>query len=257
MIPLTTRSHYSLMWGTASVTALCRHARRLGYDRLALTDTDNLYGLWPFIRACRLEGISPIIGAEVTDPASAQRAICLAADATGYQHLCRLLTRRHMATDFSLAAALPPLAQGLIVLTADADLLACWHGRGMDLAAALPRTPLPVGHRLRRTADALGIPLVATPDSFFTRPEDHSLHRLLRAIDLNTTRERLAKDQVAPKDRLSRPPIWSCDAALEGRTRSPARRDAAPGRIRRCPPTLWRRTGRNGGGPAGTRTVYY
>lgn len=200
MIPLTTRSHYSLMWGTASVTALCRHARRLGYDRLALTDTDNLYGLWPFIRACRLEGISPIIGAEVTDPASAQRAICLAADATGYQHLCRLLTRRHMAADFSLAAALPPLAQGLIVLTDDADLLACWHGRGMDLAAALPRTPLPAGHRLRRTAEALGIPLVATPDSFFTRPEDHSLHRLLRAIDLNTTRERLAKDQVAPKD---------------------------------------------------------
>ena len=39
MIPLTVRSHYSLMHGTASVQALCRAARRMGYDRLALTIT--------------------------------------------------------------------------------------------------------------------------------------------------------------------------------------------------------------------------
>jgi DNA-directed DNA polymerase III PolC len=191
MIPLTVRSHYSLMWGTASIRQLCRHARQLGYDRLALTDTDNLYGLWPFLRACRREGITPLIGAEITDPGSSRRAVCLVADAQGYSHLCRLLTRRHMSADFDLAA-------GLVVLTSNADLLIRWYDAGVDVAAAMPRRPLPATHRLCQAAKTLGVPLVATPGSFFLRPEDHALHRLLRAIALNTTLERLEPGQIAP-----------------------------------------------------------
>jgi error-prone DNA polymerase len=200
MIPLTTRSHYSLMWGTASVKALCRHARRLGYDRLALTDTDNLCGLWPFMSACRREGIIPIIGAEVTDPQNGRRAVCLAKNAAGYRDLCRLLTHRHMDAGFDLATALPGLAGDMVILTASADLLKQWHRNGLHLAAAMARTLLPATHRLRRTAKALGIPLVATPGSFFLQPGAHGLHRLLRAIDLNTTLERLQPGQMAPSN---------------------------------------------------------
>ena len=146
MIPLTVRSHYSLMWGTAPIKQLCRHARRLGYDRLALTDTDNLYGLWPFLSACRREGITPIVGAEITDPHAPWRAVCLVAAEQGYSRLCRLLTRRHMAADFDLAADLPPLAAGLVVLTSNVDLLTRWHLAGVDVAAAMPRVPLPAAY---------------------------------------------------------------------------------------------------------------
>ncbi len=198
MIPLTIRSNYSLMWGTAPIKQLCRYARRLGYGRLALTDTDNLYGLGAFLNACRREGITPMVGAEITDPKSLRRAVCLVADEQGYRHLCRLLTRRHMQTDFDLAADLPPLAAGLVVLTSSAGLLEHWHAAGVQVAAAMPRVPLSVTHRLRRAAKALGCPLVATPGAFFLRPEDHALHRLLRAIDGNTTLERLRPDQMAP-----------------------------------------------------------
>ena len=198
MIPLTLRSHYSLLWGTASVRQLCRAARRLGYDRLALTDTDNLYGLWPFLEACRQEGLAPIVGAEITDPAHARRAVCLVADSAGYTRLCRLLTQRHMDPGFDLAGALPAHARGLIVLTSDAGLLARWHAAGVAVAAAMPRMPLPPTHPLRRTARALGVPLAATPGGFFLRPEDHARHRLLRAIALNTTLERLPAGQTGP-----------------------------------------------------------
>jgi error-prone DNA polymerase len=198
MIPLTIRSNYSLMWGTAPIKQLCRYARRLGYDRLALTDTDNLYGLWPFLAACRREGITPMVGAEITDPQSDRRAVCLVADEQGYRHLCRLLTRRHMQTDFDLAADLPSLAVGLVTLTSSVELLEYWHAAGVQVAAAMPRAPLPATHRLRRAAKALGCPLVATPGAFFLRPEDHALHRLLRAIDGNTNLERLRPDQMAP-----------------------------------------------------------
>ncbi|RJO65589.1 MAG: PHP domain-containing protein [Myxococcales bacterium] len=77
MIPLVARSHYSLMWGTASPEALCAVAQRRGYRHLALTDTDNVYGLWPFFAAAKEYGLQPLIGAEVTDPQNGERAVCL------------------------------------------------------------------------------------------------------------------------------------------------------------------------------------
>ncbi len=210
MIPLTVRSHYSLMWGTASIPQLCRTACRLGYDRLALTDTDNLYGLWPFLSACRREGLTPIIGAEVTDPARRCRAICIVADSTGYTNLCRLLTRRHMDETFDLSESLPAHCQGLIVLTSDAGLLKCWHQTDVQVYAAMPRAPIAPTHPLRQSARALGIPLVATPGSFFLTPEEHRCHRLLRAIDQNSTLERLKIDQVAPANAwLAAPDVYA------------------------------------------------
>ncbi|MBN1931786.1 MAG: DNA polymerase III subunit alpha [Desulfobacterales bacterium] len=200
MIPLTVRSHYSLMWGTDSVKQICRIAKQLGYKRLALTDTDNVYGLWPFLAACRCEEITPIVGAEVTDPRHNRRAVCLVENETGYHNLCRLLTRRHLDEAFDLEGAVAAHAEGLTVLTGSVDLLFSWHRAGVQVAAAMPRRPLPAGHRLRQTAKRLGAPLVATPGNFFLEPKDIGLHRLLRAIDGNTTVERLDPGSVAPPD---------------------------------------------------------
>ncbi len=200
MIPLTVRSHYSLMWGTGAIDDICRTARRLGYTRLALTDTDNLYGLWPFLNACRQEGLVPIIGAEVTDPACSHRAVCLVKNKIGYRNLCRLITHRHMDGNFELKKSIIPLADGLIILTGNADLLAPWQGAGLHVAAAIPRRPLSVHHPIYRTAKALGIPVVATPGSFFAIPADIHTHRLLRAIERNTVLSRLLPGDSAPPD---------------------------------------------------------
>ncbi len=206
MIPLSVRSHYSLMQGTASVRQLCRAARRMGYDRLALTDTDNLYGLWPFLAACRREGLTPIVGAEVSDPGSPRRGVCLVENMDGYRNLCRLLTRRHMMAGFRLETALPPLARGLTVLTSDSGLLEPWHAAGVRVAAAMPRRPLSAGHPLRKAAARMGLPVVATPDSVGLTPEDLYLHRMLRAIEGNTTLPRLSASETAPADAWLAPP---------------------------------------------------
>jgi len=200
MIPLTVRSGYSLLWGVSSVRALCREAKRLGYERLALTDTDNLYGLWPFLAACRHEGIRPIIGAEVTDRKGPGRAVCLVKDAEGYSRLCRLLTLRHIRHDFDLAKGLAGLSKGLVVLTSSPALLKAGHDAGIDIFAAMPRHPLPYTHPLVQTARRLGISVVATPGSFFIHPADISIHRILRAIDKNTSLSRLGRHDAAPAD---------------------------------------------------------
>ncbi|MCU0613953.1 MAG: PHP domain-containing protein [Desulfobacterales bacterium] len=222
MIPLTVRSHYSLMWGTSSVQDLCRAARKMGYTRLALTDTDNLYGLWPFLAACRREGIKPIIGAEITDPETNVRAVCLVENDEGYRNLCRLLTCRHMGENYILANlegerrsgiktnsnrghfglkdTLPKFSKGLIVLTRNPELLGPWNEAGVNLFAAMPRNPVHRDHPLRKTAKHLDVPLVATPGSFFLFPENHLAHRYLRAIDKNTSLSRLSPVDVAPQN---------------------------------------------------------
>ncbi len=206
MLPLTLHSHYSFMWGTADPERICRTARGLGYTRLALTDTDNLCGLWPFLAACRRHGISPVVGTEVTDRETSRRAVCLVKNREGYANLCRVLSRRHMDPGFELGAALTENGRGLVILTRDPGLLAVWHEAGCCVAGVMPGRPVPAGHPLREAARRLGVPVAATPGSFFLLPEEWQVHRLLRAIDGNTSIGRLGAKDLAPSDSWLAPP---------------------------------------------------
>ncbi len=163
-----------------------------------MTDTDNLCGMWPFINACKTQGITPIIGAEITDPKTSHRAICLVKEPQGYSNLTQLITQRHRYKTFSLKKSLPGFSQGLVVLTRNPDLLPFWHENNIDLAVNLARNPLSRTHPLCRAASRLGIPMVATPGSFFLNPNDMKIHQMLRAIDKNTCLSRLASTDVAP-----------------------------------------------------------
>jgi len=213
------------MWGTGSIPDLCRAAKRLGYRRLALTDTNNLYGLFPFLNACRREDLSPIVGAELTSRDDTRRAICLVETESGYRNLCRLITRRQMDAEFDLKEATIDCGDGLKMLTGDPDLLAAWHCAGLSAAAAMPRVPVPQEHRLRRTAAKLKVPLIATPGSFFIHPEDIGVHRLLRAIAQKTVFSRLRPDDIAPADAWLAPPelyarrFSTCPEAIEASDR--------------------------------------
>ena len=206
MVPLTVRSYYSLMWGTCSPQKLCTAAKKRGYNRLALTDTDNLYGLWPFLKSCKQSGITPIVGAELTDPVCGYRAVCLVENDQGYRNLCRLITRRHSDERFDLKSALPAHAAGLVILTQSNELLLPWYEAGLTIAAVVPRKPTNAALRLRQVARHLGVPLAATPGSFFLDPEDAEIHRMLRAIDLNTSLSRLISKDAAPLDAWLAPP---------------------------------------------------
>ena len=199
VIPLVVRSHFSMMRGTASVRELVRSAKRRGYKTLALTDTDNLYGLWPFINECKREKVKPIIGAELTDQ-SGRSAICLVENAQGYKNLCRLISARHCNESFDLENELISKGGSLIVLTSDARLLAAWHYAGLSVFAAMPRNPGGCPEFAKKVAARLKVPLVAVPGSFFLRPEDYELHKLLRAIDTNTSLSRLPDFETAPRD---------------------------------------------------------
>jgi DNA polymerase III alpha subunit len=92
-VPLGCHSVYSLLWGTASVEALCQRAKQAGISALALTDRNGLYGVLPFWEAAQSVGIKPILGAHLPDPPSP--AFLVATDHQGYRRLARILTLYH------------------------------------------------------------------------------------------------------------------------------------------------------------------
>ena len=149
MFPLRVRSYYSLLQGTSSPAALCQRARELGYSGLALTDRDNLYGLWDFLKACRREGLRPIIGAEISEPESKKIITCLVQNEDGYTNLCALLTRRHMDQNFRLMTDVAPSAGGLIVLCRDTGLLQKYKDQGVQVVADLGAEPNALSRTLR------------------------------------------------------------------------------------------------------------
>jgi len=65
---LCTHSGYSFLRGGSLPGDLCREAARAGQTALALTDVNGLYGLVPFIRAARAEGLKPITGVDLREP---------------------------------------------------------------------------------------------------------------------------------------------------------------------------------------------
>lgn len=206
-LALGLHSSYSLLRGTVAPRALCRYARSLGYTTLALTDCNNLYGLWPFLAACGEEGLRPIIGAELRTEDN-HRLFALVKDQTGYRNLCRLLTDRHCQPAFELAHGLNTHHEGLLVLVPDPDLLSHCREIGADAMAALVGRPNQGNSHLRQKARRLGLPAVPVQDCFFLTSGNEALHRLLRAIAANSSLDRLDAGAFDSGAMLPTPKQW-------------------------------------------------
>ncbi len=175
-------------------------ARELGFDALAITDTNGLYGAMLFLSKAREIGIKPILGAEIE--CASGDAVCLASDREGYANLCRMVTARQLDEHFSLADALVRHQEGLFILTPDAALLRQLAGRIKDGR---------LFHEIRYFADPAepasagqpgfeGVSPVATNNVHFVAPEGREMHRLLTAIRKNKLLSEVGPDEMAPPD---------------------------------------------------------
>ncbi|MGH7146828.1 MAG: DNA polymerase III subunit alpha [Nitrospiraceae bacterium] len=185
---LHVHSLYSPMSGVASLDRLCSAAHDQQAEYLALTDTNGLYGVIRFLDAACHAKLKPILGAELTH--QHHRAVLLAKSVEGYANLCRLLSARHCDADFDLIAAVTAHRSGLIILSDDTHALTAWKQESPeDLYVEL--TPGSMLHEALAYSRRVGLPPVATNRVQFIMPESVALHRLLRAIALNTTLSRL------------------------------------------------------------------
>ncbi|MCI0450932.1 MAG: PHP domain-containing protein, partial [Candidatus Latescibacteria bacterium] len=99
-VHLRVLSSYSLGHGLSTPADVCRHARRVGFDTVALTDVGGTYGLVEFHRAAREVGVKPIYGTLLVldwgqSPAPGdplQTVILLALDRAGLRNVCAAAT---------------------------------------------------------------------------------------------------------------------------------------------------------------------
>ncbi len=199
-VHLHVHSSYSMMWGVSSVEKLCQKAASQGCTALALTDTNGFYGLMNFLEAARRHRLQPLVG--TTLRATGREAVFLARTPRGYELLCHMATLVHK-NDFSFFRDVPHAPRDLAALASDPELLKCLPSRVECRVEVIP------GERDRRTLQMsreLGISPVATNGVHFAGPEDHSLHRLVRAIDLNRTLSTLPPEEVVPPSRWLKSP---------------------------------------------------
>ncbi|MFQ5670786.1 MAG: DNA polymerase III subunit alpha [Acidobacteriota bacterium] len=195
-VPLRVHSDYSFLRGADSIQTLCRAAADRGMKAMALTDTDGVSGAVSFWSEAREAGLAPILGAEVTVPGQ-QPVTLLAQNTAGWRRLCHILTARHLDRAFSVGRALMEDRRNLTVLASDPGLLgALARETGLaDLYLALDRGKPRQG--LLAFARRAGLQPVASPRVFFAHPGRYPLHRLLRAIALNTKLSRLPASEIA------------------------------------------------------------
>jgi len=105
---LHVHSHYSLLDGLPKIDELLDYVRKLGMDSVALTDHGAIYGAVEFYKKAKERGIKPIIGTEAyvafEDMHQKRPNIdnkryhmtLLVKNETGYKNLVKLLTKAHL-----------------------------------------------------------------------------------------------------------------------------------------------------------------
>ena len=103
-VHLHVHSEFSLLDGANRIKDLPVRAKELGMDAMAITDHGVMFGAIDFYKACKANGVKPIIGCEVyvaprtmkdKDPvldAKYNHLILLAKDNNGYKNLIKLVS---------------------------------------------------------------------------------------------------------------------------------------------------------------------
>jgi error-prone DNA polymerase len=205
------RSNYSLLRGCRSPEEICHFAREHGIEAVGMADINNFYGLIAFLLAAGREGVRPVVGVVVEQGGRGLFTACVM-NREGYSRICRLLTE--MLTDeagsYDPVAALQDRGwEGLSLLSPNPDVIRRLAERERQGLYVQLRYGRPFS-ALAGFARGLGLQTAATQDTVFLREPDERLYHMLRAIDLNTTLER-----VPPEETLGERHAFVDPAALE------------------------------------------
>jgi error-prone DNA polymerase len=237
---LHVRSGFSYGFGIATPEELAEAAEYMGAGSVALTDRDGLYGIPRFLKAAGEAGVGPIVGAEVSMKGGGH-LVLLAEGASGYRSLSMLITSYRCSSEDRRKPLCPvptllDHAEGLICLTGAVPLGLLPHlvlgEDGRKATATLGRLleafgrenvfveltdDMTMGSRRRLGRVALfaeeqGVPVLATGEVAYVKPEDHRLHEALVAAS-NLTR--LPGPGYRPTDQLYLKPSGKMERLFE------------------------------------------
>jgi error-prone DNA polymerase len=182
------------MRGTIPLMKLITRAKDLHMSHMALTEVNGLWGFIRFVQLAKEQGIKPIAGTNLVT--AMDDIILLVENQTGYENMCRIISRVHNDPDVSISNLLRPLYSGLFILAHQNNVL-------QSLATFIPNSHLFVELRpsiteaeARILANTYQLEIIASGDVYFMSKEDYHTHRILRAIDRNTTLSQLPPDNT-------------------------------------------------------------
>ena len=223
---LHVHTEYSLLDGTCRIRDLPKLVKEMGQTACAITDHGAMYGAIDFYRACKAEGIHPVIGCEVyvarrtrfdkqhEFDAESRHMVLLCKNETGYRNLSYMVSQAYIEgfyikprIDLDL---LREHSEGLIGLSA------CLAGEiprriingdyegakayALELRSILGEDNFylelqdhgiadqtTVNRALLRMHNETGIPLVCTNDAHYLRKEDAESHDVLLCIQTGKT----------------------------------------------------------------------
>lgn len=228
-VHLHTHSHYSLLDGLSKIDDLLARIKELGMDAVAITDHGALYGAVEFYKKAKKAGVKPILGVEAyiaprdrfsREPGERyNHLILLAENLAGWKNLIKIVTKAHLEGFYYKPRMdkeiLREYHEGLIATSAclggevnqallnnrfeDAKRIALEYedifGKGNFFLEIGDHPNIPETVKARpeiiRLSRETGIPLVATQDSHYLRPEDAEYHDILLAVQ---TGNRLSDD---------------------------------------------------------------
>jgi error-prone DNA polymerase len=235
-VELHCHSAYSFLDGASLPEELVVRAAELGYETLALTDHDGVYGSLEFAHAAKDLGVRPITGAEMTldgTGAGKTHVTLLVESSRGYANLCRLLTAAHADTrrpgreDRELLPPAVPLetvierSEGLVCLSgcardglglrdpAAAAQLAQAFGRDrfyVELQRPFERGDTRRNSALRDLAEHLGVETVATGNIHAHHPRRTLLQDVLVAIRSRTSLDGCEQERRGNRESVMRQP---------------------------------------------------
>jgi DNA polymerase III subunit alpha len=223
---LHVHSEYSLLDGACKIDALAARAAEFGQPALGLTDHGVMNGAIDLYKACKANGIKPIVGCEVYfvddhvvaaagGPVERNHLTLLAASDAGYRNLVKLssagftegLSRGRPTVDMGQLAG---HSDGLIALTGCLASRFCSRiadGRLDDARAHVDELTGALGaenvyfelqnnkialqdrcnEQIVRIAADVGGTLVGTADVHYLRREDHGHHTALLCVQTKST----------------------------------------------------------------------
>ncbi|MGN1123316.1 MAG: PHP domain-containing protein, partial [Eubacterium sp.] len=223
---LHTHTEFSLLDGACRIGQLAKRAKSLGMQSLAITDHGNMYGAVDFYKACRAEGIKPIIGCEVYVAPRTRfdkekvldkdynHLILLCENENGYKNLIQLVSKSFTEGFYFKPRVdrdlLEKHHEGLICLSAclageipqsllerdyeKAKSTALWYrdvfgedNYFLELQDHGLKEQKTVCEGLKRISNETGIPLVATNDVHYIEKQDAKIQQVLICIATNHT----------------------------------------------------------------------
>ncbi|HIB73377.1 MAG TPA: DNA polymerase III subunit alpha [Candidatus Marinimicrobia bacterium] len=191
---LNTHSIYSKMRGTIPLMKLITRTKRLHMSHIALTEVNGLWGFIRFVQLAKEQGIKAIAGTNLIT--EMDNVILLAENQTGYENMCRIISSIHDDPDASIPNLLVLFHSGLFILAHQDSVL-------VSLATFIPNSHLFVELRpsiseakAQALANTYQLEIITTGDVYFLSKEDYHTHRILRAIDLNTTLSQLPPNET-------------------------------------------------------------